>query len=90
MLDVWFQIPIVIRMLCACAVLAYGTITVFSGYGVYEAQREKEARTHNRDPFADNRAKNNFEIGFVTTILGVGLLAMSGRSRSEKNGYRSC
>ena len=90
MLDIWFQIPVVFRALFACAVLAFGTFTIFNGYSVYEKVQEKQTRTHQHELYADNGAKNDFEIGFVTTILGIGLLAISGRSRSEKNGYRSC
>lgn len=89
MLTFWFEIPSIFRGLFALAVLGVGIVSIFTGYRAYEQVDEDQARTGLRDLAGSTKARGSFEVGFVMTILGVGLLAASGRSSSEKKGYRS-
>jgi hypothetical protein len=91
MLDLWFEIPWWVRAPFACAIIGYGGYTVLSGYQTHQQLAIDEERTQSmHDMAAERRARGQFEIGFVVTLIGVGMLAISGRSRAEKNGYRSC
>jgi hypothetical protein len=90
MLDLWFEIPWWVRAPIACAIMAYGCFACLSGYQSWEHVQAEEKRTGKpQEPFEDRRSRSQFQIGFVSCIAGVGMLMISGRSKAEKNGYRS-
>ena len=91
MLDFWFEIPCIFRAILAYLVLGYGLFACFTGYQSYEAAKADEQRMQQGPDMAKNaRSRGQFEFGFLVTGIGITLVAISGRSRSEKNGYRSC
>lgn len=91
MLDFWFEIPVVFRATLACLVLGLGAYMCFTGYQAHEFETTEQQRAERGpDLAASARARSNFELGFLITGFGIVLVAMSGRSKSERNGYRSC
>ncbi len=79
MLSLWVDLPWWIKMPISLAIMGVG------GYLLWEARGERDALD-----FAGNAVQHrNFFFGIVLLPLGLVLLATSGRSKSEKRGYRS-
>ena len=90
MLDWWFEISWWVRGFLACTLLTYGVWSCFAGYHAYEHLQAETKRTNKPErPFADRRARGQFQMGILATGVGLAFLAVSGRSPAEKNGYRS-
>jgi hypothetical protein len=88
--DLFELIPAWIRLLLAVAIVGLGATWCLGGYRDYESLTAQQKRTHSgSDPYLMQSAKGRFEGGIVLTLLGTTGLLLSGRSRSEKNGYRS-
>lgn len=90
MFEIVELIPAWIRLLLAVAVVGLGATWCLGGYRDYESLSAQQERTRTgSDPYQMQSGKSRFQAGIVLTLLGTAGLLLSGRSRSEKNGYRS-
>lgn len=82
------RIPVWFRLSLACIVCGAGIFTCLKSHKEFTHWRSEMIRLNKpADPLVERGKRGPFMFGLYITFGGIVLLALSGRSQSEQNGY---